>query len=288
MYKVIADSGSTKTDWVIIDDNSNVIERIKTIGFNPYFQTSEFIFNKLLKVFGKLKIDFEKITDVHYYGAGCSSEEKNTIIKNALQMLFLKAQIKINHDLIAAARSTLGNSNGIVCILGTGANSCIWKDGKEIENIASHGYIFGDEGSGSYLGIQLVKLYLSGNMAKELCKSFEDEFKLTKDQILNKTYREKSPNVFLASFATFYHSKLHYPELRKIVFDGFNNFFEVRVLPYNNYKNYPLGFVGSIAFFYKDILMEVAAQHGMKIEKITRCPIDELTLFHSKKKQLSL
>ncbi|MDG1175614.1 MAG: ATPase [Flavobacteriales bacterium] len=283
-YKVIADSGSTKTDWVIIDQKGEVVEKIKTIGFNPYFQTSEQIFNELLKCFNGIKINFEQITNVFYYGAGCSSEEKNMVVKIALQPHFLKAQININHDLIAAARSTLANSDGIACILGTGANSCIWEDGKEVENIASHGYIFGDEGSGSYLGIQLIKLYLSGGLGKELTKSFEEEFKLTKDQILNNTYREKSPNVFLASFATFYHSRLHYPELRKIVYDGFNNFFKVRVVPYENYQKYSLGFVGSIAFFYKDVLTEVAEHHGMKIHKITRCPIDQLTIYHSRDK----
>lgn len=287
-YKVIADSGSTKTDWVIIDHQGNVLEKIKTIGFNPYFQTSQLIFDELLKSFSQIKIDFTKITDVHYYGAGCSSEEKNSIIKHALHPLFLKAEIRINHDLMAAARSTLGNVDGIACILGTGANSCVWQNEKETKNIASHGYIFGDEGSGSYLGIQLVKLYLGGRMTKELSEDFEKEFNLTKDQILNKTYREKSPNVFLASFATFYHSRLTDPELRKIVYDGFNNFFKVRVLPYENYKNFPLGFVGSIAYFYQEILKEVATKHGMTIHKITRCPIDELTTYHSQKKKVTV
>ena len=158
MYFII-ESGSTKSDWVLVDNKNNQ-SFYKTIGFNPYFQTSEQIFNELLKCFNGIKINFEQITNVFYYGAGCSSEEKNMVVKIALQPHFLKAQININHDLIAAARSTLANSDGIACILGTGANSCIWEDGKEVENIASHGYIFGDEGSGSYLGIQLIKLYI--------------------------------------------------------------------------------------------------------------------------------
>lgn len=281
MYKVIADSGSTKTDWVVIDDNSVIIERIKTIGFNPYFQSTEVIFNDISLAFSRSNVDCDKVTEVHYYGAGCSSEEKNRIVENALKPKFIRASVHINHDLIAAARSTLGNNHGIACILGTGANSCVWENGEEKENIASHGYIFGDEGSGSYLGIQLVKLYLSGKMSNELSKAFEDEFKLTKDQILTKTYRENKPNVFLASFATFYHSRLHYPELRKIIKDGFNDFFNVRVVPYSNYKGYSLGFVGSIAYYYKEILTEVIEEHDMKIETIIKSPIDQLTLFHS-------
>lgn len=284
MYKVIADSGSTKTDWVIVDQNSNIIEKIKTIGFNPYFQTSEFIFNEIFQSFSKVKLNFDKVTDVHYYGAGCSSIEKNNIVKNALQPQFLKANINVNHDLIAAARSTLGNNDGIACILGTGANSCVWVNNQEVENIPSHGYIFGDEGSGSYLGIRLVKLYLSGNMDKDLKKMFENEFKLTSDQILNTTYREKNPNVFLANFAKFFSNKLHYPELREIIKKGFDSFFKVRILPYANYRDYELGFVGSIAYFYREILEEVAETYGMKIKKISRCPIEELTEYHTDKK----
>ncbi|MGB1039281.1 MAG: BadF/BadG/BcrA/BcrD ATPase family protein [Flavobacteriales bacterium] len=281
MYKVIADSGSTKTDWVIIDSNSEIVEKIKTIGFNPYFQTAEFIFNEIFKSFSKSKLDLDKVTEIHYYGAGCSSTERTTVVKNGLQPQFLKARIYVNHDMIAAARATLGNGDGIACILGTGANSCVWEDSEEKANIASHGYIFGDEGSGSHLGIELLKLYLSDKMDDELKKSFENEFKLSKDQILNTTYKESSPNVFLASFAYFYHANLHHKVLRDIIYKGFKNFFEVRIVPYPNFNSYELGFVGSIAFYYDEILKEVASEYGMSIKKITRCPIEELTEFHS-------
>jgi glucosamine kinase len=279
-YRIVADSGSTKTDWVIVDENSQFAEEIKTMGFNPYFQTSEFIFNEVLRAFKDSKVVADDVIEVNYYGAGCSSEEKNNTVASALQLLFRKAVVHINHDLVAAARSCLGREDGISCILGTGANSCVWEKGKVISNVPSHGYIFGDEGSGSYLGIELLKLYLSDNLSAELTKKFEREFKLSKDQILNTTYREKDPNVFLAHFASFYEPNLEHDFLREIVKKGFVNFFEVRVVPYENYKNYNLGFIGSIAYFYQDILREVAAEYGVTITNINRCPIDELVKYH--------
>ncbi|MEN8929035.1 MAG: BadF/BadG/BcrA/BcrD ATPase family protein [Flavobacteriales bacterium] len=281
MLKIIADSGSTKTDWVVIDENSNEVERIKTIGFNPYFQSTEVIFNEITLAFSRSNIDCDTVSEIHYYGAGCSSEKRKYIIENALRPAFIRATVNLNHDLIAAARATLGKSDGIACILGTGSNSCVWENEKEIINIASDGFIFGDEGSGSYLGIRLVKLYLNGKLSQELRLEFENEFSLTKDQILHKTYKEENPNKFLASFATFFHSRLHHPQLREIIFSGFDDFFTVRVLPYPNYKNYPLGFVGSIAFYYQKILVEIADKYGMSISKITKAPIDELVDFHS-------
>ena len=280
MYKIIADSGSTKTDWVIIDSNQEIVEKINSMGFNPYFHSSEFIFDEVSDSFSKLNIELDKVVEVHYYGSGCSSEEKNAVVNNGLKPIFKNARIFINHDMIAAARATLGNSDGIACILGTGANSCVWVNSKITANIPSHGYIFGDEGSGSYLGIELLKLYLGDNMSQQLKVSFENEFKLSKNQILDKTYQEKSPNVFLASFAKFYISNLHHEGLRNIVYQGFKNFFEVRVVPYPNFSDYNLGFVGSIAFYYEEILTEVANEYGMSINTITRSPIVELTEYH--------
>ncbi len=281
MYKLIADSGSTKTDWVLIDQLGKIETQLHTIGFNPYFHSEEFISEKISREFSELAIDIAQIKEVFYYGAGCSSKDKKLIIKKALEANFAAASVEVNHDLIAAARATLGNKDGISCILGTGANSCLWKQGKEIENISSHGYIFGDEGSGSYLGIRLLKLYLSDNLEPNLKQQFDSEFNLTKEEILNKTYQEKNPNVFLANFAKFYFKNVKNETLKNIIRQGFVDFFEVRVIAYPDYKNYELGFVGSIAFYYREILAKVAEEFEMKIYKITKAPIDELVAFHS-------
>ena len=281
MYQLIADSGSTKADWIILDKLGAVVDKIKTIGFNPYFQSADFIHNSLVKPFEKAKVPSSEITHVHYYGAGCSDENKNIIVKNGLRKLFNNADINIHHDLEASARATLGYDNGIACILGTGSNSCTWIDGKVDRNIPSHGYVFGDEGSGAYHGIKLLKLYLENKLSEDINREFYLKYKLTKEEILNQTYKGKDPNVFLSSFAKFLHDKTHNSQLRKIIEEGFHNFFKSRVLPYESYNTLELGFIGSIAFSYKDILTEVADNYGCKIKTIVKCPIDGLIDYHA-------
>ncbi len=280
-YQIIADSGSTKTDWAIVNKVTKDITRVKTVGFNPYFQDSEYIYQTLSEAFSNLSFDFNEVEHIYYYGAGCSTPENIEIVELALKKLFSLSTIEIHHDLIAAARATLGKNDGIACILGTGSNSCVWKDEMEIENIESHGYIFGDEGSGSHLGIHLIQLYLSGNLDKKIKDEFDKQFNLSKKEILYKTYREKNPNVFLASFAKFYQQFITEPALRTIILNEFDEFFQKRIIPYNNYQNYQVGFIGSISFFYQDLLLEVADRYSIKVSKITRCPIDELITYHT-------
>lgn len=281
---VVADSGSTKTDWVIIDDAGNRIQSIRTVGFNPYFQTSDSIYQTLETAFSSFSNILNTVDEVFYYGAGCSSEDKNQIVEYALSKLFTNAEISVNHDMVAASRATLNNKPGIACILGTGANSCVWNGFDILDNIPSHGYIFGDEGSGSYLGIELVKVYLSGRMDPILKQSFDDEFKTSEDDILNRVYKGFSPNVYLASFASFYSKHPENKMLQSIIEHGFDLFFRMRVLKYDNYKSYKLGFVGSIAYHFRDILDRVANKYDMEIASIAKCPIDNLVAYHSTKK----
>jgi glucosamine kinase len=283
---IVADSGSSKTDWVVIDENGQQLEKIRTIGFNPYFQSSELIFSEIEKGFQHFTARLDDVVEIFFYGSGCSSEEKNQIVIDALTPIFRHADVQIHHDLEAAAVATLGDKSGIACIIGTGSNSCVWEHNSVINNIPSHGFIFGDEASGSYLGIQLLKLYLSGNLEKSLSDSFENTYKFSQNQLLNATYREPSPNVFLAKFALFYSQHQESGVLRSIIYDGFCNFFDVRIVPYPDYKSYKLGFVGSIAYYFKPILEEVAHKYGMEIEQIVQCPIDNLVAYHKPKKSL--
>ena len=161
---IIADSGSTKTDWVLINEKYNEVDRIRSIGLNPYFHTTEFIINELSNSLKNILSFKHEITKFFFYGSGCSSQDKNKIVHDALESHFPSAKINIEHDLIGAARASLGDQNGITCILGTGSNSCVWENGNVIENIPSHGYVLGDEGSGSYFGIRILKMYLEGRM----------------------------------------------------------------------------------------------------------------------------
>jgi glucosamine kinase len=280
---VIADSGSSKTDWVVIDQSGEHIAKIRTIGFNPYFQSSELIFSEVEKGFANLTEKLPLVSEVHFYGAGCSSKEKNQIVENAIKPIFRNANICVKHDLEAAAVATLGDENGIACIIGTGSNSCVWVGKEVVANVPSHGYIFGDEASGSFIGKELVRRYLMGLLNEELALSFEEVFGLSREQILNATYREPSPNVFLAKFAKFYSLHPNDSTLMSILEDGFNKFFEVRILPYHNYASFKLGFVGSIAYYFQPILKKVIEKHGMQLAKVIQCPIDELVAYHAKR-----
>jgi N-acetylglucosamine kinase-like BadF-type ATPase len=283
-YKIVADSGSTKTDWVVLNASSETVSKIRTIGFNPYFHTTEFILSEVSKGFASASFDKDLVSEVHFYGAGCSSEEKNAIVEKALQSQFAKAKVFVSHDLIAAARATLGHEDGIACIIGTGSNSCVWQNGIVTANVPSHGYIFGDEGSGSYLGKELLKLYLEDRMPADLKDDFEGTYGLNKEQLLHKTYREPNPNVFLASFGAFYDKRVQHPVLQDILDQGFDAFYRIRVKSYPSHQQFALGFVGSIAYFYQDILKEVMGRHGMTVSRIVKCPIDELVNYEVKVK----
>jgi glucosamine kinase len=278
---VVADSGSTKTDWVFTDSENNSTFKLKTVGFNPYFQTSEVICQTLEKAFGDHLNISPLVKEVFYYGAGCSSADKNEVVAAALRKLFPNATIEVQHDMIAASRATLKNKPGIACIIGTGSNSCVWDGYEIIHNIPSHGYVFGDEGSGAYLGIELLKLFLNNQMSEQLRSDFIAEYNMDEETILSKVYKGAGPNVFLASFAKFYSNHLHFPELRELIENSFKKFFETRIVLYPNYTDYKLGFVGSIAFYYHDILQRVAQSYNMEIETVTKCPIDNLVIYHS-------
>ena len=281
---VVADSGSTKTDWRIVDQHRKTIKELKTMGFHPYLNNSDFIYATLNKEFNLFKDDeLNEVSDVYYYGAGCSSPEMNNVIETALQKLFVNAKIYVDHDLVGASRALFGDNSGIACILGTGSNSCVWNGTEIVENIPSHGYVFGDEGSGSYLGRELLKMYLNGKMSNAMLEEFENQFNINEQKILRRTYQLPNPNVFLASFAIFYDSYSNPEELAPIVMKGFNEFFELRVLEYENKEGYKnLGFIGSIAYSYQNELKEIAGKHGYTVQLFSKQPIDNLIEYHTK------
>jgi glucosamine kinase len=284
---VVADSGSTKTDWVFIDSENNNTFTIKTVGINPYFQTSDEICQTIEKAFGAHIEISPAVKEVFYYGAGCSSPDKNEVVAAALRKIFPNAAIEVQHDMIAASRATLSNKPGIACIIGTGSNSCVW-DGLGItHNIPSHGYVFGDEGSGAYLGIELLKLFLNNQMSDSLRSTFVSEYNMDENTILSGVYKGSGPNVFLASFAKFFTKHNDFPELRELIENAFKKFFETRIVKYPDYAKYKLGFVGSIAFHYKEILQAVAHSYDMEIETVSKCPIDNLVTYHAYNKILN-
>lgn len=272
---LIADSGSTKTDWVAFGADRKIHE-FTTSGFNPLFNSTESIITELKRNVPLSEIR-EKISAVYFFGAGCSSTDRNKIVFDALTAHFPYAISFVEHDMLGCALAVCDSNPGLACILGTGSNICFF-DGHHISDTRHGlGYVLGDEGSGSYFGKKLLSRYLYGLMPQDIETAFTREFNLTKEDIIRKTYKEPNPNVFLASFARFLSDHPGHHFIRDLVHSGFTEFFETNVLSYPESRNHPVHFVGSIAHFFADILNQVAEEKNIELGKIIRKPITGLT-----------
>jgi N-acetylglucosamine kinase-like BadF-type ATPase len=280
MYTLIADSGSTKTDWVLLS-GSTIIKQIQTIGFNPYFQSKDQI---SLEILSNLKPHLEeflgRIDALHYYGAGCSTLENCLLIEGCLGITLNVRKIKVSHDLLAAARALCKKEWGIACILGTGSNSCLFNGKHILENIPSVGYLWGDYGSGAQIGKYFVKEYFEGNLPKELSVAFENEG-FNREEILNNVYKVSMPSRYLASISTFVSKYKEHPFINELLLNCFDTFFKQQVNKYTDSKNYKVHTVGSIGFYYKDLFEQTAKKHGYKIGNVIKSPIEGLIEYHS-------
>lgn len=278
---LIADSGSTKTDWRLIDAEKK-IHQFGTQGINPYFQTREeviSVFEKEIPENIRLLIRDQKV-QIHFYGAGCSAEDKKQLVKDALAATFPIAEIFIESDMLAAARSVCGHTPGIAAILGTGMNSCYY-DGKKIaENRTSLGFILGDEGSGAHLGKTLIQYYLNDELPSSLTERFNERFKLSKNEIIDAVYKKPMPNRYLASYSKFIYQNLKEQFIIDMVSKCFNEFFDKHICKYSQHKELKLSLVGSVAFYYSNILRSVAEDKGVNIDVVVETPIAGLTLYH--------
>jgi glucosamine kinase len=272
---LIADSGSTKTDWAAISLTENPIF-FQSKGYNPYFVDALTIASTLSEVLPKT-IDTNSVKEIFFFGAGCF-DFKRSIIENGLKTVFKNAHISVDIDLKGAAVALLGNQPGFAGIIGTGTNSCLF-DGKNIiQNIDSLGYILGDEGSGSYIGKKLLADFIRGYMPKKLRDLFEEKYKQTKENIYENLYQSKLGTKYCASFVPFLKDyptiEATYQEL--VLTNCFEAFFNNLVAKYPNYKEYSFNCVGSIAYHFKAPLIKVANQFGMAEGKILKSPIDGL------------
>ena len=276
---IIADGGSTKTNWCLLNDE-NKKAYFNTEGYNPYFVTTEYVADSLKKNLPK-DLQFDKISEVNFYGAGVHNDEKANQLKEAIKTVFTSSKVFVGHDLLAAARALLGDKPGFAAILGTGTNTCIY-DGKEITHqIDSGAYILGDEGSGSYIGKKLLIDYLRGYMPESVSKNFYETYKLSHDDIEENVYSKPLANRFCASFAKFaYEETSDRQYTRGLVKSAFSDFFKNLVSHYPNYKNYSFNCIGSVGYSFRDILEEVANEYGMQMGKLLRSPIDDLVLYH--------
>lgn len=279
---IIADGGSTKTNWCLIDNSGKKVY-YNTEGYNPYFVSTEYIINSLRKGLPN-DLPFDQITEVNYYGAGVHNDEKAEIVKVAIAEFFKKADIFIGHDLLAAARALLGTNTGFAAILGTGTNTCIY-DGEDVAfNINSAAYILGDEGSGCHIGKKLLTDYVRGYMPEEVREVFWETYKLTPDEVMDNVYTKPLASRFCASFSKFvYDNNVNIQYSRNIVKTSFVEFFTNLVSQYPNYKDYSFNCIGSVGYNFRNVLEETAEEFGMKLGRIIRSPIDDLVKYHIEK-----
>lgn len=276
---LIADSGSTKIDWCVIDDGK-VVRQIFTCGMNALLLTQE---EMELRIADELapKVADLAIDEVYYYGAGCVDAD---VCENARQAIAksIKAKIiEVHTDLLAAARALCGHKAGIACILGTGSNSCFYDGNDIIDNVSPLGYILGDEGSGAVLGKHLVGDVLKCQLPKDLCEKFLQQYELDRLTIIRRVYREPQPNRFLASLTRFLLENMEEPAIHRLVLNEFKSFFIRNIANYPDYKTYPINFVGSIAYYYKDVLKEAADAVDCTIGTIIQSPMEGLVKYHS-------
>lgn len=248
---LIADSGSTKTDWCVVL-NGAVIKRLGTKGINPFFQSEEEIQQKLTASLLP-QLPEGKFNAVYFYGAGCTPEKAPVLRRAIADSLPVIGNIKANSDMLAAAHGLCGQKAGIACILGTGSNSCFYNGKEIVSNISPLGFILGDEGSGAVLGKLLVGDILKNQLPATLKEEFLKQFDLTPPEIIDRVYRQPFPNRFLASLSPFIAQHLEEPAIRQLVMNSFIAFFRRNVMQYD-YKQYPVHFIGSIAYCYKEIL----------------------------------
>lgn len=275
---LIADGGSTKTDWRLIKDGREY-KKIQTSGFNPYLVGSDEIEEILWKELQPF-IDNNAVSAVYYYGAGCSTAVKNQIVETAFEKIFTKAKLYISHDLLAASHALCGDKEGIAAILGTGSNSCYY-DGKNIKDgIFSLGYFFGDEGSGAYMGKQLITAYLHKELPEEVAKKLSEAYPMSLENILDAIYTKPAPSRFLASFSNFINENRNHPYIYNLITEAFRAFYKYQVCCYERHKEVPVHFVGSVAYHYRDILTAIGLEFGVNTGKFIKAPIDGLVEYH--------
>ena len=278
--RLIVDSGSTKTDWIALDTNNVGSFETQTQGLNPQVLSEQIIEERIVNNYDLYR-QRKLVTEIHFYGAGCGTRPPRELLKNVLQGIFPNAQIDVKEDTYAAvyAASNPGEES-IVCILGTGSN-CSYFDGVEVEQrITSLGYILMDDGSGNYYGRQLLRDYYFNKITADMAKVFEASFDLSSEAIKTNLYKKPNPNTYLAKFARFLIENKENEYSKELIKKGFDLFARHQILQFENAKNIPVHFIGSIAFYLQDELKEVLERLGLTLGKVLKKPIEGLVEHH--------
>lgn len=280
---LLADSGSTKTDWSVLE-KGKLIQKISTKGTNPFFQSQEEIRNEIKEALIP-QLPFSEVDELYFYGAGCAFPDKIAIVKEAIgQFIRVKRSFEVNSDMLAAARGLCGHKQGIACIIGTGSNSCLYDGQNIVENVSPLGFILGDEGSGAVLGKILIGDILKNQLSVELKKKFFLKFPMTRAEIINRVYCLPFPNRFLASLSIFYEENIADSTIRTMLVDNFKSFLKRNVMQYEGYNCYPINFIGSIAYFFREQLDEACKAMGLKLGEVERSPMEGLIKYHTEQK----
>lgn len=275
---LIADSGATKAEWCLVNNGKK--KTLFTQGISPYFlntqQIADLVNNELAK-----KLKGITVEHIYYYGTGCSNAENAKSIKKALKIVFPTAQVNVNTDLMAAARAVCGHEKGIACILGTGSNSCYYNGKNIVKNSPGIGYVLGDEGSGAYLGKKVLQYYLYNTFDEDLRARFDAKYVTTAAEILDNVYKKPLPNRYLASFTLFLAENRGHYMVENIIEDGLNDFFFQHLCKYNEVWKYPVNFVGSVAFGFKDVVEQLCNSYEFDLGKVLKNPMEGLVKYHN-------
>ncbi|MFY8186892.1 MAG: N-acetylglucosamine kinase [Flavobacterium sp.] len=278
--KLLVDSGSTKADWIAIDENGKVLFTTQSLGLNPEVLTKEEILERLNDKFD-ISHNKNKATHLYFYGAGCGTDRMKIFLTNVFQAYFKNAIIDVREDTYAAVFATTKlNEKAVVCILGTGSNASYF-DGKNLhQRVQSLGYIAMDDCSGNRFGRHLLRGYFFNKMPEELAIIFEEDFNVDPDFIKHQLYKEPNPNAYLAKFAKFLIQHKSHPFCQKYIFEEMESFVENYIGQFEERHEVPVHFVGSIAFYLKEELAQVFEKHNLTLGKVLRRPIDGLIEYH--------
>ena len=278
--RLIVDSGSTKTDWIAIDDSGNVLFETQTLGLNPQVLSEAIVEERIINNYELYRIRNE-VDSTFFYGAGCGTEPPRKLMDGVLKSIFQNSTISVKEDTYAAVYAiTDPGEPSIVCILGTGSN-CSLYDGQIVhQNITSLGYILMDDASGNYFGRQLIRDYYFNKIPKALSESFAEEFNLGAEEIKTNLYKKSNPNTYLATFAKFVIVNKNEPYIQGLINKGLGLFIENQISQFDDAKELPIHFIGSISYFLKEELEAKLISYGFRLGKILKKPIEGLVSYH--------
>lgn len=278
--RIIADSGSTKTNWHVLHPNG-MTETFETIGLNPFIVRTGQVYKEIKSKFPR-HLKALRVREIYFYGSGCSAQPQKDKIFAGLERYFPATIIHIHHDLLAAARALWGKNHGLIAILGTGSSTALYDGEKVSEQIPSLGYMLGDEGSGAYIGKLLLKAYLENELPVPLAKKFYKYHQKDLHEILEQIYSHDYPNRFMGEFTHFVKENIDNSALESLVRSSFDAFFRKQILKYQNHSNYKLRCMGSVAYHFKEILMASANAHGVELVEVIQDPLPRLIEYHNK------